>query len=586
ELLDDIPHRSLFVPDEGFDIIPYFNAARASDYGHYLFLNSFSVILDDGWLAKLYEHALGEGVGVVGATGSYESLYSNMLRWWKSRLRWLRPYRRALADEYFLLREVLDLRSQFPLFPNYHVRSNAFLISRDLMLRLKSGEILKKTDAHRFESGRASMTRQILGMGLRPLVVGRDGRAYEKEDWYESFTFRSGEQQNLLVADNQTRHYEQADAATRRALTEAAWGGPESRAVAPTRKSHCQTGAARSPAPSKRDYPLVSIGLPVYNGERYLRQCLDSLLAQDYPNIELTISDNASTDATESICREYVARDARVRYHRAERNMGAVWNFRRVYELSRGDYFMWAAFDDLREPSFVSLCVEALESDPQAVMCCTEVRLVDEEGREIGEGEFTHGIRASGSSPWQRLRAIARANYWYDFYGVMRRSALERTRLPQPVWGFDVLLVTELCLLGPVLVVPEKLFVYRIFWKKSGQDAAATLGSGEERAAIGVSWIALAKELTRAVLISGLPLLQRLGLAARFLFEFCLRNRQVRESIRTESMARVRSAWREGRYWPSAFTASVAGLLSSVGLAERALYAVRHRLGAGRSLGR
>ena len=92
--------------------------------------------------------------------------------------------------------------------------------------------------------------------------------------------------------------------------------------------------------------PLVSVGLPVYNGERYLREAVDSVLGQTYVNLELVISDNASTDATEAICREYAARDPRVRYHRAERNRGAVWNFNRAFELARGEFFMWQAFDD------------------------------------------------------------------------------------------------------------------------------------------------------------------------------------------------------------------------------------------------
>lgn len=348
--------------------------------------------------------------------------------------------------------------------------------------------------------------------------------------------------------------------------------------------------------------PLVGIGLPVYNGEKYLRGCLDSLLAQDYGEIELTISDNASTDSTEAICREYAARDPRVRYHRAARNMGAVWNFRRAFELARGEYFAWAAFDDLREPAFVRRCVEALEADPRGVMCCAGVKLIDEGGRAIGEDEFTHGVRPVGATAAERLSAIARATYWYDFYGLMRREALARTRLPQPVWGFDVLLVAEMCLLGPVVAVPEKLLVYRIFWEKSGQDAAATLGAAADEGAaenrqagaaddesgaaaspaVPVSWGALAREIAGAVMRSGLPRGERTRLAARFLYEFCLRNPLVREGLRRESLGRALGAWREGRYAPPAGHASLAGLLSSVGLAERALAAVRRRAGGER----
>src|SRR3954452_21534224 len=104
--------------------------------------------------------------------------------------------------------------------------------------------------------------------------------------------------------------------------------------------------------------PLVSIGLPVYNGEQFIRTALDSLLGQTYQPLELIICDNASTDQTAAICQEYLAKDQRVRYYRNPTNLGAVKNFNRAFELSSGIYFMWAADHDLREPTFVSRCVE------------------------------------------------------------------------------------------------------------------------------------------------------------------------------------------------------------------------------------
>lgn len=113
---------------------------------------------------------------------------------------------------------------------------------------------------------------------------------------------------------------------------------------------------------------LVSIGMPVYNGERYIVEALDSLLAQDYENFELIISDNASTDRTQGICLEYTSRDKRIRYYRNETNMGALWNFNRVFELSSGEYFMWASHDDLWRPHFISELVGLLEATPSAVL--------------------------------------------------------------------------------------------------------------------------------------------------------------------------------------------------------------------------
>src|ERR1700726_3052082 len=161
--------------------------------------------------------------------------------------------------------------------------------------------------------------------------------------------------------------------------------------------------------------PLVSIGIPVFNAQRYLREALDSLIAQDYENIELVISENASTDGTAAICREYAARDPRVRYERAEMNQGAVWNFNRVYSLARGTYFMWAAFDDLRAPSYVRRCVERLEAQPSAVLCCTDVRLIDEAGRRIQPDPRMRLAHPVGGSPAARVRALAGAHFLVVF---------------------------------------------------------------------------------------------------------------------------------------------------------------------------
>jgi hypothetical protein len=223
DLLSGIEHEFLFVDDKGFDIQPYFAAARSFEYNYFCFLNSFSVILDEGWLLKLYKHIARADAGVVSATGSHESLYDHHMRPWPSPrplLFWLKlMVRRREA-----LQEAAKKRINFAPFPNYHVRTNAFIIRREVMLKLKVGQLRDKEDAHRFESGRSGLTRQIENMKLKALVVGRDGIAYEKENWCESFTFRSGAQQNLLVADNQTRYYEQADTATRRALQKATWG--------------------------------------------------------------------------------------------------------------------------------------------------------------------------------------------------------------------------------------------------------------------------------------------------------------------------------------------------------------------------
>ena len=156
--------------------------------------------------------------------------------------------------------------------------------------------------------------------------------------------------------------------------------------------------------------PLVTVGMPLYNADRHLREALDSILAQDYANFELVISDNASSDATGSICQAYAARDERVTYHRSERNLGAVWNFNRVFELGRGEYFMWAAHDDLRAPQYLSSCVAAMEVHPEAVLCCTEIGFIDEwEGKlTCRYSTFAGPWRARFSRPLGWLQTNAR----------------------------------------------------------------------------------------------------------------------------------------------------------------------------------
>lgn len=232
-LLDGVPHRLMFVADEGFDIGPYFAAAREHENRYFCFLNSFSRLLDADWLAKLSAHAGDAGVGVVSATGSYESHYTNLAL----ELRAVAYLRRAASgvmrregrapgvrDYLARLRELREAGESFAPFPNQHVRTNAFVIARRVMLDLKVDAIRDKMDAAAFESGRTGLTRQLSAKGLRALVVGRDGAVYESERWRESHTFRSGGQRNLLVADNRTRQYAEADAPTQKYLEKCAWG--------------------------------------------------------------------------------------------------------------------------------------------------------------------------------------------------------------------------------------------------------------------------------------------------------------------------------------------------------------------------
>ncbi len=209
----------------------------------------------------------------------------------------------------------------------------------------------------------------------------------------------------------------------------------------------------------------MSIGLPVYNGEASLRQALDCLLAQDYPNIELIISDNASTDGTQEICRRYQLTDRRVSYFRNSINIGAPANFNRVFNLAHGEYFMWAAHDDYRKPNYISSCVNALQESDRIVLvgtwcdCLTpddDLMLVDK------------SLSTIGMSPVQRFMRYKRILHEYNthrggiLYGLFRRDTLSRVMPLQTMMTTDQNMMLQLCLLGEFVTVPERLLTRRM----------------------------------------------------------------------------------------------------------------------------
>ena len=206
--------------------------------------------------------------------------------------------------------------------------------------------------------------------------------------------------------------------------------------------------------------PLVSVGLPVYNGERYLAQALDCLLAQDLEDFEVIICDNASEDATAAIAADYVARDDRVSYHRNERNLGLSRNFKRTFELSRGKYFKWAAHDDWHPKDLLRACTEALESDPSAVLCATAVAIMDDDDEVFAEWHPSVDLRSPG--PHIRFhRLIWTLGETHPLFAVMRADALRRTPLFRPFLGADRVLLAQMALMGPILQLPQILHYYR-----------------------------------------------------------------------------------------------------------------------------
>ena len=205
---------------------------------------------------------------------------------------------------------------------------------------------------------------------------------------------------------------------------------------------------------------MVSIGMPVYNGERFIRQALDSLLAQDYENFELIISDNASTDQTQEISLEYVAKDKRIRYYRNQSNLGSVNNFNRVLDLSRSKYFMWAGDHDLWHPTLISRCISILETDLEVVLVYPRTMLIDTDGNNLGL--TSDQIDTRGLSPLERFKYIVFKLGWCNMmYGVIRTEQLGHTGKVRNVWGTDNAMLAELSLLGSFAQIPDALFFRR-----------------------------------------------------------------------------------------------------------------------------
>lgn len=321
---------------------------------------------------------------------------------------------------------------------------------------------------------------------------------------------------------------------------------------------------------------LVSIGLPVYNGARYLRSALDSLVAQDYEDFEIIISDNASDDETEAICREFATRDARVRYYRAERNMGPVWNAVRAYELARGEYFLLAAHDDLRHPECLSRCVAELDRNPRALICCMGVNFIDVDGHDITDVFPVRSLRPVGATPRERLRALARSTFWIDSYSLMRTPALGETTFGQDLWGGDILIVTALCLRGEVAIAPEPLLSYRVFFDKSAQEMAQVI---DPTGSVTVSWVQLTIEILKCIWRAPVSLAEKIGSSAMFVSEFCIRNPVVNGYIHEEGTRGVRHALARGRYRSGLALAALAALIAPTTYIRRLLASLRYRLG-------
>ncbi|HEX2053783.1 MAG TPA: glycosyltransferase family A protein, partial [Actinomycetota bacterium] len=218
--------------------------------------------------------------------------------------------------------------------------------------------------------------------------------------------------------------------------------------------------------------PVVTVGIPVYNGEEHLAEAIRSVLAQDFAGWELVICDNASEDGTAEVARRFAAADARIRHVRNPQNIGLMGNFRKALEEARGEYFTWLAHDDtLSSPQYLSKVVGYLQTHPDVVACTTGFRLI---GSEYGVAGDTVDFPQIAPERWPRSREeyFRWPHSWIEsltIYGVIRRRALASVTLPERTfkgrphifwWETDV--CTQLCRLGRIVALPEVLRSYRL----------------------------------------------------------------------------------------------------------------------------
>ena len=220
--------------------------------------------------------------------------------------------------------------------------------------------------------------------------------------------------------------------------------------------------------------PHVSVGLPVYNGEEFLREAIESVLAQSFTDFELILSDNASTDGTEAICREYTAADARVKYVRHPKNIGAAGNHNYVFSVTSGEFFHWMAHDDVLGPDFLSTCLQAIEgasAEPSIVY--PNFVFIDDEGNVVERPP--RGVTTGADRPAERFaEVLGKVGSMVEIYGLGRRSTIARSRLVGAFVSSDFVMIAEYALLGPIVRIDCEPQFYRRLHEGSSRRANET----------------------------------------------------------------------------------------------------------------
>lgn len=224
--------------------------------------------------------------------------------------------------------------------------------------------------------------------------------------------------------------------------------------------------------------PKISLGMPVYNGKNYIEQAIRSILDQTYSDFEIIISDNASDDGTEDICQYYSGIDNRVRYFRNDTNIGAAKNFNRTVSLAKGEFFKWAAHDDILAPDYLKRCLEVLEQDDSLILCFPMTIIVNEYGDPIGKYEISMK-NISSERVDMRFRDLVLINHWgIEIFGLMRKDRIKVTNLLATYPGSDRTFMAELSLIGRFYEIPEYLFYSRDHSERSTRKGSVHSRAG------------------------------------------------------------------------------------------------------------
>ncbi|GGX49644.1 glycosyltransferase family 2 protein [Saccharospirillum salsuginis] len=265
----------------------------------------------------------------------------------------------------------------------------------------------------------------------------------------------------------------------------------------------------------------VAIGLPVYNGERYLEETLDSVLSQTFDDFDLFIADNASTDRTETICRDYASRDHRIHYIRNPLNLGAAKNYTCCFQPAKAPYFRWQNADDPIEPTLIERCVSVLDSEPEVILAYGKSKIIDENG--LVTSDYEDNLNLTNPVVSQRFKeCIHNIGLQNLMYGLIRRDVLERTALLGDYLASDINLIGELSLYGQFREIPEHLFNRRMHpqassWDRKDIDRQKDFWNPAKRRLVMQTWRSI-YEFYKAVYQAPIPLKDK-AIISRFLIK-------------------------------------------------------------------